>query len=136
MSKRVIVSLIFILMGLSAKADYTITTQKPFYNPQAAAYYNAQQPYNPTYNQQYNQGYYQNPYQAQAQGQYFDPAQAVTQQQYYNPYQYPRPYVGYGNNLPYIVANAADTATSTTSVPQQIAKSVGRAMMYKMIRGY
>lgn len=124
MSKRVILSFIFVLMGMSAKADYTITTQKPFFNPQAAAFYNAQQQYDQQYNQthnpQYNQSYYQNPYQYQ--------------QPYYNPYAY-SPYAGYGNNLPTIVTSTTDAA-ATTSVPRQIARNVGRAMMYKMIRGY
>ncbi len=117
MSNRLILSLIIVLVGLSANADYTVTTQQPLFNPQAAAYYNASQPYN----QPYNQGYYQNPYQYQ--------------QPYYNPYTYQRPYLGYGNNLPRIITSTTDAST-TASVPQQIARGVGRAMMYKMIRGY
>lgn len=115
MSKRVILFLVLVLSGLSVQADYTVTTQKPFYNAQAAGCY----PYAQTYNQQYNQGYYQNPY----------------QQQYYNPYLYRRPYIVNGNNLPTIVTNTADT-TTTTSVPRQVARNVGQAMMFRMLRGY
>lgn len=122
MSKKIILFLVLVLMGLSAKADYTITTQQPFYNPQAAAYYNAQQPYNQTYNPQYNQGYTQNPYQYQ--------------QQCYNPYMYQRPYVGYDNNLPNIVTNTLDSTTNTTSVPRQIARDLGQSVLLRMLRGY
>jgi len=117
MSKRVILFLVLVLMGLSAQADYTVTTQQPFYNAQAAGYY----PYAQNYNSQYNQVYSQNPYQ--------------TQQQYYDPYQCQSPYVDYRNSYPYGVTPGVSGLTST-NVQNQIARNIGKFMILRMMRGY
>lgn len=128
---RIIILLALILIGLSAKADYTVTTQQPLY-PNEIESYSSIQPYNQGYPQQYNQGYYQNPYQAQAQ--YANPYQAGFQQQYINPYQFQNPY-GYRNNLSQAI-NPAILGNTTTGGAQQILKNIGQAIIYSKLRGY
>lgn len=115
MMNRLMLLLIAVLVGLSAQANYTVTTFQPFYP-------NYQQPYNQYYYQQDNQDYSQNPYKTQC------------QQQYVNPYRYQNPYYGYGNNLPYGIANVS--GVNGSNVPQQIVRNIGQRMIYSMMRGY
>lgn len=116
---RIILPLLFILIGLSANADYTIQTNQPLYPAQPGIYY--------------NQGYCPTPYQAQYPQQYVDSYNNY-QQQAVNPYLYQRPY-GYQNNLPYSVINPAINGI-TTSGGNQIVKNIGRNLLYTMMRGY
>lgn len=128
---RLILLLVAVLVGLSANADYTVTTNQPLYPTPVGSYSIAQQPYM----QQYNQGYYQNPYQNQYQGQYINPYQVGYQQQYANPYQYQMPY-GYRSNSPYSVINSAISGLGATNGTQGIVKNIGQSILYSMVRGY
>ncbi len=112
---RLLLLFISVLIGLSAQANYTVSTYQPFYPTYA-------QQYNQSTTQQYNQDCYQNPQQAQC------------QQQYVNPYQYQNQYYGYGNNLPYAINNISGLNSST--VPRQIVRNIGQRMIYSMMRGY
>lgn len=121
---RIILALIVMTIGLSAQADYTVTTYQPLYpaqiTPPVGNY-----PTTQAYGQPYNQAYYPNPYQAQYQNQY--------QGQFVNPYQY-RPNV-YGNNLPYSALNPAVTGLGTTG-GSQVVKNIGQSVLYSLLRGY
>jgi len=125
---RIILLLIAVTIGLAARADYTVTTQQPWY--QGAAYSMSQpysqttdtQAYNQTYPQQYNQSYFQNPYQTQC------------QVPYVNPYQYRNPY-SYGTNLPYGAVNSALTGLGSTG-NSSIVKNIGQSMLFSLMRGY
>lgn len=114
-----ILLLIAISIGLSAYADYTVTTQQPLYNAPVVDY-----PMIQPYPQPYAQPYYQNPYQAQYQGQCV------------NPYQYQAPYL-YRRNLPYTALNPAVTGLGTTTTTGgSVAKNIGQSILYSMLRGY
>lgn len=105
--------LVAILIGLSAKADYTVQTYEPFYP-------NPAQPY-------YNQNYYANPYQAQYQTETANPY--LYQQQCVNPYLNRR--YGYPGYLPYSTLNG-----TTTGGAQGIVKNIGQSLLYSIMRGY
>lgn len=132
MGRRTILILSAVFIGLSAQADYTVTTVEPLYPNQTYGYPPIQQPYNQLYPQQYNQTYNEEC----NQGYYHNPYQAGYQQQYMNPYQYQRPYVGYSNNLPFGITNNAASSLNTASVPRQIARNVGQSMLLRMLGGY
>ena len=117
---RVLLLLVAVLMGLSAKANYTVTTTQPLYPNNVYDYPSVQQPY--------NQGYYQDPYQAQAQNSYINPYQ----QPYASPYQ---PY-GYRNNIPFSILNSATTGLGSSTGTTGIVKNIGRSLLYSMMRGY
>ena len=133
--KRIILSLIAMLIGLSAHAFSwqnliipSNQTYQPYQQlvpaqvaqPAQAINYSAFQPYA----QSYNQGNYQNPYQRQ----YANPYQSQYQGQYANPYQYQSPY-GYGSSLPSMVSGLGNTGGS-----EQVMKNIGESMIYSMIR--
>jgi len=118
---KIMLVLAVIAMGLSANADYSVTTSEPLYNSSPISY-NEVQPYMT----QYNTGY-QNPYQTQCQGQY-------TNQQYINPYAYRNGY-GYGYGNPYSTINPLLNAwrnNTTTST----AGNLGKSLLYSLVRGY
>lgn len=112
---KIVLFLIAISIGLSVKADDTIQTDQSIYPAQPLDYSTI-----PAYSQLYNnQGYYQNPYQTQ----YPRP--------YINPYQYRMPYIG-GTSI----LNSSLLGTGSTGGAQQIIKSLGRSILYSMMRGY
>lgn len=112
---KIILFLMVILIGLSVNADGTAQTEQSLYPAQIVDYSTIPQPPQ-LYN---NQGYYQNPYQAQYQTPYI------------NPYQYRMPYYSGANILPYSLLG-----TGSTGGAQQIVKSLGRSILYSMMRGY
>lgn len=111
--KKIILLITAIIFGLSAYADYTVTTSQPLYNAQPIGY-QAFQPY--------GQSYYQNPYQMQY------PGQCI------NPYQYQNPYLN-RSNLPYTMLNPAVTGLGATT-GGSVAKNIGQSILYSMLRGY
>lgn len=103
---KIIILLIAISIGLSAKADDILQMNQPIY-PAQAVDYSMIPPYLQPYN---NQGYYQNPY--------------------INPYQYRMPY--YGDTS---ILNSSLLGTGSTG-GSQIVKNIGRTILYSMMRGY
>ena len=135
---RFLLLLLAASIGLSAHANYTVTTSQPLYPNGVYGYSGVQQPYN----QAYNQGYNQNPYQIQPQSSY------VNQSSYINPYQtgyQPGYQTGYGNtyqpygyraNVPFSILNSAMTGVGTGAGSTGIIKNIGQSMLYSMMRGY
>ena len=115
MNKAILI-LSVILIGLSAKADYTVQTYQPLY-PTNPIYNSATSPYLQNYEQQYPN----NPYYTQCYGRHM------------NPYRY-RPHYDYRTNFPYSTANPpiVDNTTGTNSV----VKNIGQSMLFSLIRGY
>lgn len=103
--------IIFIAVGLSAQADYTVTTQQPLYQD-----YSSVQPYAQYPQYQQYQGYYPNPYQCQG--------------QYVNPYQYQNPY-GYGTAV-----DPTLSGNGTTGAASSILRNVVQSLLYSRMRGY
>jgi len=144
---RIILLLMAMVIGLSAQADYTVTTQQPLYSPQIyqPVGYSTAQSYSQPYSQQYSQSYidpytqqyaqqYNQQYnQADNQAYYQNPYQTQCQSQYVNPYRYRN---AYGNNLPYTVVNSALSGLGTTSGTGVVVKSLGRSMLSSLLRGY
>lgn len=109
---KIILFLMVILIGLSVNADDTTQVEQPLY-PAQVVDYSTIPPSPPQYN---NRGY---PYQSQYQTPYI------------NPYQYRMPYYSSASILPYSLLG-----TGSTDGAQQIVKSLGRSILYSMMRGY
>lgn len=110
----------FLAISLSAKADDTAQTDQ-LSDPAQAVDYSVIPPYPQQYN---SQDYYRNPYQVQ----YPRP--------YINPYLNSSPFYGGINPLPSSLLNPVMLGTGSTGAASQIIKSIGRSLMYSMIRGY
>jgi len=135
---KIILLLIAATIGLAAQADYTITTQQPLsVNPNYLPVdYAASQPYSQMYPQPYGQGYaqtsasqYPQPYN---QAYYSNPYLTQCQGQYANPYAYRNPY---STSSPYSVVNSALSGLGTTT-GTGVAKTIGRSMLFSLLRGY
>jgi len=145
--KKIILLLAVILVGLSARADYTVTTTQPVYQApiQQPINYSALQPYAQPYTQTYGQNYGQNyvqPYTQQYNPYSQNPYQtSQCQGNYINPYQYRNQY-GYGAS-PYGVGGSVLSGLGglgglggTSTGGAGIVKNIGQSVLYSMLRGY
>jgi len=132
-----------VFVQTASLADYTVTTEEPLQPNYYTNYSNYNQGVNPYYSQAQgvNQPYYQVQNSSQYPNQYINPYTNPYANQYQNSCRYPSGY-GYGNygnsvsQAPFSILNPVLSNTANSGVKSQIARSVGRNLLYSMMRGY
>lgn len=111
--RKILSVFLFLLIGLTANADYSFQTYDTFYNPSYNSSYNS---FNNPSVKTYTEEYYPN-----------NPYHNHYTQQCVNPYQHRRRYK-YRNNLPYLYGN-------NVSTNQGVVRNIGQSLLYSMLRG-